>query len=355
MLFSSQISLNNLVTLCQAFRVAHGAGLPLVDVFEQQGRKGPYAARPIISRVAEKLRAGDALEDALRAESGHFPPLFISMITVGEQTGNLPEIFKELERYYRMQLTLRRQFITQIAWPVMELVGGIGAITLFILILGWLPVNDNPVNGRYFDPLGFGVGMSGAIRFLFCVGVFFGGLFLLYVVATRALGQKATIHRLILSIPGIGPCFQALALSRLSLALHLTMDSSLSMPKAVKRSLFASGNAAYEACGDRVASDLKKGDEVSEALGKCGVFPEEFIQAVHTGEVSGQLPEVMGQQAEHYHEQASYKLQILNRLLGVAVLGFIIILFVIAILRLAMFYMGMLDAAGSTDLSKPLY
>src|SRR5262245_48734299 len=71
-MFSSQISLYNLVTLCQAFKVGLSAGLPLVDVFEQQGRKGPYAARSVVSKIADRLRAGDALEDVLRAYSGSF-------------------------------------------------------------------------------------------------------------------------------------------------------------------------------------------------------------------------------------------------------------------------------------------
>jgi type IV pilus assembly protein PilC len=351
MIFSSQISLNNLVQICSALRVGHGAGLSLVDVFEQQGRRGPFAARSILSQIAERLRAGEALEDVLRTHTGHFPPLFISMVTVGEQTGNLPEIFKELERYYRMQLTLRRQFLTQIAWPVIELFLAVGAITFMILILGMIAPDD----AKPFDPLGFGVGVGGAVRFLGTTTVFFGGIALIYFVATRALGQKAAVHRFLLSVPGLGPCLQALALSRLCLALHLTMDSSLPTPKAVKRSLFASGNGAYEACSDQVASDVKRGGEISEAFGKCSVFPEEFVSAVHSGEVSGQLPEVMGRQAEHYHEEASMKLTILNRLASVGVLLFCAALIAFAILRMAMKVMGIYDAAGSTDLSKPLY
>jgi len=350
-MFSSKVSLPNLVTLCQAFRVGHGAGLSITDVFNQQARKGPRAAREVIGRIAQRLDKGDALEDVMRSQGGYFPPLFNSMVAVGEQTGNLPEIFKKLERYFRLQLTLRRQFISQIIWPVIQLVGSIGVITMLLLILGWIA----PAEGPPFDPLGFGVGPVGAVRFLLTVAVFFGSLFLIYFIATRALGQKAAVHRLILSIPGVGPCLQALALSRLALALQLTLDSSLSTPKAVKRSLWASGNAAYEAISDKVVADIKRGDELFESLSKPGVFPEEFLQAIHTGEESGQLSEVMGRQAEHYHEEASLKMTILTRLASIAVWAFVAALIIFAILRIAMKIPGIYEAAGSTDLSKPLY
>lgn len=350
-MFSSKVSLSNLVVLCQAFKVGHGAGLSITDVFKQQARKGPLAVRGMVGRIAERLEQGDALEDVLRTDGTAFPPLFISMVTVGEQTGNLPEIFRQLERYYRMQLTLRRQFLSQIVWPVIQLVAAIFVITLMILILGWIAESPEMA----FDPLGFGVGLPGAARFLITVAVFFGGIFLIYFIATRALGQKAAVHRLLLSVPGVGPCMQALALSRLALALQLTMDSSLATPKAVKRSLWASGNAAYEATSESVVSDLKRGDELHDALSKPGVFPDEFLAAIHTGEVSGQLPEVMGRQSEHYHEDAQHKMTILTRLASFAVWGFVALLLIWAILRIAMKVAGIYDRAGSTDLSQPLF
>ncbi len=352
MLFSSRISLKSLVTLCHAFRVGHGAGLSLVDVFKQQATRGPSDARPVISRIAERLKQGDALEDVLKTEGGAFPPLFVSMISVGEQTGNLPEIFRELERYYSEQLSLRRQFIIAIAWPVIELGLAILAITFLILVLGMLPTGEG---GKQWDPLGLGVGPFAAVRFLILVFMFFSGLFALYYFVTRVLGRKEAVHRILLSIPGIGGCFQALALARLALAMKLTLDSSLPTHKAVKRSLLACGNGAYEACAENTASEVKRGETVTDACSHCHVFPEEFLQAMHSGEESGQVPEVMARQAEHYQEEASMKLVILNRFASVGVWLFIACIIIFAIFKIALTIFGVYEAAGSTDLSKPLY
>ena len=63
----------------------------------------------------------------------------------------------------------------------------------------------------------------------------------------------------------------------------------------------------------------------------------------------------MGRQAEHYHEEASYKLTILTRLASFAVWGFVAILIIIFIFRMVFMYLNVLDNAGSSDLSKPLY
>ncbi len=337
----SPTSLSNMAALCHAFRVGHNAGLSLVEIFQQQARKGPLAARPLISRVAERLEQGVSLEDALKAEGSAFPPLFVSMATVGEQTGNLPEVFHELEKYYRAQLTLWREFIAHSVWPMIQLIAAIVVITLMILILGWL--SNNP--DRAFDPLGFGVGPVGAVKFLLSVAIFFGSLGLIYWVATRAMGQKVAVHRLLLQVPVIGPCLQAVALSRLARALKLTMDSSLAAHRAVQRSLLVSGNSAYEACADAVAAQIKRGREIAEVLRECDLFPEEFLQAIHTGEQTGELPEVMGRQADYYQEEAGRRMRTLTIVASFLVWLFVAALIIWAIFRIALSIFGVYEDA----------
>src|SRR5436309_9197827 len=164
MLFSSRLSLSNLVELSRALRHYLGAGLTLRDVFRQQADKGPLRVRPIAGRIRDALEQGDSLEAALERERSAFPPLFLSMAGVGEESGNLPEIFHELENYYLLQQKLRRQFISQIAWPVIQLVMAIFVVAGLILILGIIAEirgADKP-----FDPLGLGTGEGAAIRFL---------------------------------------------------------------------------------------------------------------------------------------------------------------------------------------------
>jgi type II secretory pathway component PulF len=341
MLFSSRLPLTALVSLCQSFRVSLAAGLSLVDSFKQQAKKGPLVARPVIGRMAGRLEEGDSIEDVLKAEGKHFPPLFVGMVVVGEQTGNLAEIFRELENYYREQLTLRRSFLAQIVWPVIQFVAAIFVICLLLIILAWIAPNPESA----FDPIGLGVGMPGVLRFLGLMTLLIGGGAFVYWFATKALGQRATVHRFLLNVPGIGPCLQALALARFSLAMKLTMDSSLSTHKAVRRSLQATGNGAYDSCADTVVSGIKKGDDVSQALTRCGVFPEEFLHIVATGEESGQLPEVMDRQAHYYQEQASLRMKVLTIFAWFAVWGMVAVLIIFAIFRIALSVMGVYNDA----------
>jgi MSHA biogenesis protein MshG len=170
MFFSSRLSLSSLVALCQSMRVGLSAGLPLVKVIRQQAKRGPLKARPVMERIGDRLEKGESLEDVLEDEGKYFPPLFNSMVAVGEQAGGLPEVFRELERYYREQLSLKRRFLALAAWPLFQFFAAIAVITFMLLILGWIAPDEKSA----FDPLGFGVGPAGAIKFLIGVGVFLG-------------------------------------------------------------------------------------------------------------------------------------------------------------------------------------
>src|SRR5580700_5128694 len=102
MLFSSsKCPLADLVIWCRNLHHSIGAGLPLVRIFRQLGKSGPRRMRELAKEFETKLSAGTSLEDALEPYRKVFPPLFIEMAAVGEQTGRLEDTFRELEQYYQ--------------------------------------------------------------------------------------------------------------------------------------------------------------------------------------------------------------------------------------------------------------
>lgn len=310
--FSRQLPLSSLIELCRALRHNLSAGLSLLDVLRQQASRGPLAVRPIARRLTDRLSVGDDLETALEGEQAHFPPLFLSMTEVGEQTGTLPEVFAELEKYFLLQQKLRRQFWTMSAWPLFQLFAAFFVVAGMLFILGIL--------GSDFGPLGPSfIGVGGSLKFL---AYSFGSVALvvaLYFLLTRSLQQRATVHAILLRVPILGPCMEAIALARFCLCLHLTLDTSLSLPKALRLCLRATGNGHFLARSDVIGQAIRDGDDLSEALAKGRLFPMEFLNIVATAEEGGRLPEVMEQQAEYYHEEAERRLKALTAAASVLV------------------------------------
>ena len=97
---------------------------------------------------------------------------------------------------------------------------------------------------------------------------------------------------------------------------------------AVRLSMRATGNAAYEAHTEPAVVGLKAGDDRAVALGKATVFPPEFLDILENAEEGGRVPEVMRLQGDYYEEETRRRLTILSRAaswgLYVAISGLII-------------------------------
>jgi type IV pilus assembly protein PilC len=341
MLFSSRLSLASVIELCRVCRHYLGSGLTLRDVFRQQATRGPGRVRAAASRISAELEEGGSLEYAMKRQGNVFPPLMTSLVSVGEQTGMLPEVFTELEKYYVRQQQLRRQFIAQTAWPVFQFVAAILVITGFILLLGLIPQETGPF-ALHWDPLGLS-GPGGAAIFLASV---FGVLLFLavaYFAATRLLRGRAFVDGFLLGVPLVGRCLRALAMTRFCLALRLTLETGMPITRAMKLSFRATDNAAFIARLDRATASVKQGNELTASLAATGMFPEEFRHILSVAEESGRLTEVLRQEADHYYDEASRRMSAvtvaLTILVWLMVAGFIIT----AVFRIFLAYLDLIN------------
>jgi type IV pilus assembly protein PilC len=343
MTFSQRLPLSDVIVLCKLLRHYVSAGLTVTQVFRQQAEKGSLRLRPAAARIAGALEHGEALEDALAPEAELFPPLFVHLIRVGEQSGMVPEVAGELEKYFSRQQKLLRRFVAQITWPVIQFFLATVVLALLIWIMGLIG-ESRPAKER-LDPLGLGLlGGRGAIIFLVVVYGTLAGLAAAYFFARRTLSGRATVDARLLRVPAIGPCLQALALTRFCTALALTGETGMAIQRALNLSMRATGNEAFAAYGKKAETAVKKGDELTRALVRTNLFPEEFLHVIAVGEESGQITEVLRQQAIYYDEEAGRRLTILAAVAGRGVWLLVAAFIVFAIIRLYSFYLGALNA-----------
>jgi type IV pilus assembly protein PilC len=344
MLLSPRLPLPSLIELCRVGRHYLGSGLTLRDVFRQQARRGPSALRPAAGRISAALERGDTLEEAIKREGTLFPPLVVSLVGVGEETGMLPEVFGELERYFVRQRQLRQQFLSRIAWPAIQFFLAVLVLAGLIFVMGFI-AEMHGSGTQAFDPLGLGLsGAGGALIFL---GVIFGTLLAgwgVYLLLTRGLRQKPAVDRFLLGLPALGPCLRALALGRFCLALRLTTETGMSIARALRLSFRATGNSAFAEGSAAAEAAVKEGEDLTLALVRTGLFPEDFQRIIAVAEESGQLHEVLKHQADHYHEEASRRLAVLTSLAGYAVWLTVAVFIIVAIFRIFSWYLNLLNS-----------
>jgi type IV pilus assembly protein PilC len=311
-LFSSKLSLQQVINLCHALRIQLGAGLTLRDVFRRLSEKPNGGLQGIASRIRERLERGESFQDAVKPEEHYFPPLFVSMASVGEETGSMAEIFHELEHYFRLQQTHRRQVRAKCVGPIMQFVAAICVISLLIWVLGIIGAS-----GGSKAPAVLGLsGAGGAITFLLGNALFVAMIFIAYRLFTSTMGRRSALDAVVWRTPVLGPCIRALVMGRFSLAMQLTLDTAMPITKAIRLSLHACGNQAFADQGPDMEVAIREGRDLTAALGLGPMMPSDFISMVAVGEEGGRLVEIMKHQAAHYQEEAGFRMQTLSRFIS---------------------------------------
>ena len=336
---AARISLRELTGLSRRLSTALGAGIDVRKAWAREASgRGPTALRRRLGEISGAVAAGYGVAEAIDSTGEYFPSMFREMVHVGEESGQLTEIFRHLAEHYDHQLKLRRMFLASIAWPLIQLSAAIFVVGLLIWIMGMMPKG---LDGEPIDILGVGlVGTSGLLIYsaLVCLGALC--LAAIYEAIRRGLVWTRPLQRAVLRIPVLGNCLETLAISRLAWSLHLTMETNMDLQHALRLSLRSTRNAAYIDDSERIVSQVRMGGEINEALAATGTYPRDFLDALEVGERSGRLPETMAILSQQYQERARGALATLTVLAGFAVWGAVALLIVLLIFRLMMFYVG---------------
>jgi type IV pilus assembly protein PilC len=113
-------------------------GLPLVPSLETASRSisSRRVAKAVESSIAT-VREGKSLADSL-TKTGVFPDLAAEMITVGEQTGALPQMLNSVAEFFEEDVATALAAALALIEPAILIV--MGVVVVFILISLYLPI-----------------------------------------------------------------------------------------------------------------------------------------------------------------------------------------------------------------------
>lgn len=344
MLFSARIGLRELAQLCRRLSTGLEAGVDVRRVWarEREGYLSPTLRRHF-EEMIEAINRGETVSDALAETGSYFPPLFLELVNVGEQTGKLAEVLKRLANHYEHQLKLRQIFIGAITWPMMQLIMAVGIIGLLIYIMGFLPKGED---GKPFDILGLGlIGSQGLIVYLIVIGALVAAIAIVIQAIRRGLVWTRPIQLALVKVPGLGKPIETLALAQFSWTMYVTLEAGMDLLKALPLCLRSTGNAHYTDHTSDIIQEIRHGGEITHALADTKAFPRTFLDSMHVGEESGRLPETLAILSEQYQDQAKRAMAAMTVVGGFMVWGLVGMIIIMAIFRIASFYLGILNSA----------
>ena len=114
----TRVKVRDKITFADNLGSMIGAGLSLsraLDVIERQSSNTRF--KELVKSIAHKVRNGSSLKDALAERKDVFPPVFISMVGAGEESGRLPESLSIVAEQLTKSYELRRKIKGAMIYP----------------------------------------------------------------------------------------------------------------------------------------------------------------------------------------------------------------------------------------------
>ncbi|MEO5348982.1 MAG: type II secretion system F family protein [Magnetococcus sp. YQC-3] len=247
---------------------------------------------PVLAAMVEDIHSGSRFSAAVQAHPHVFPPLFASLIQVGERTGKLEEIFANLAETLKWEEELLSQTRKALRYPLFV---GVMVLALFFFLMIYLA----PRLLSFLPQMGAVLPLHTKILIGLSQFVIHWWPVLIIVPLLAYGGSRLACHlsprlrllrdRWLLRVWFFGPLLRKVHLVRFANTLALMYRSGVSILDAMGSTAGLSGNRAMQQAIEQAQQRISEGGAVSASFQQEDLFPPPLPRLLQVGEEAGQL------------------------------------------------------------------
>ncbi|TCC99767.1 type II secretion system F family protein [Pedobacter psychroterrae] len=297
----------------------------------------------IYKEIKEKVINGESLARAVKG-TGKFSDYDFFSIEIGEETGNLAEVLKDLAVYYKRKVEQRRKIVAALTYPAIVLCTSAAAV--FFMLRFVVPMFSD-VFKRFGGKLPWMTDMvirsSKLMGALFLPGVLVLGLLISFLYANRNKHRFRDLSsRLVLKIPLIGELVTKIYLARFCNTMRLLISTKIPLLRAIAMSRHTIGFYPVEQSLKKVELEIMAGKSLHLSLQEFSIYPPKMIQLVKVGEEINKLDYFFENIADQYVKEVEHQTSTVSKLIEPLIIIFLglVVGFILISMYLPMFEMG---------------
>lgn len=313
-LLTPSVRIEDLIIFCRQMYSLTKAGVPIIRAMSGLTETKSIRLRFALRDIIDQLEKGRNLSSALSQHPKVFNQLFVSIVHVGENTGQLDVSFKQLADYLERDRETRKQIKAATRYPtfvVFALVAALVVLNIFVI----------PIFADMFES--FDTELPLMTRILIGTSNFFvtqwhlilAGILLLVVITKKYLdtqqGRLAWDH-FKLKMPVFGDILERSILSRFSRSFSLMLNSGVPLTSALSLVAEAVDNAHMHRAIIEMRRRIEKGEDLARVSRASGLFTPLVMQMISVGEETGRVDELLKEVAEFYEQEVEYDIKSLT-------------------------------------------
>ena len=336
--FRKRLGLQELVMFCRQMYSLTKAGVPIIKAIAGLAESTDQESlRDSLRKLSKDLAGGKSLTLSMQEQSDIYSSLFISMVNVGENTGRLEDVFKQLADFYSMEYETRKRISAAMRYPtlvILFIAAAMVVLNIFVI----------PVFSQMFAK--FGVDLPLTTRILIGTSNFFvqywpimaGVAVALPILIRWSLNKKSVRlawDRVKLRLPVMGSIIDRSLLGRFSRSFSLMLQSGVPLNLALSLVAEAIDNKFLEERILDMRRQIEQGNSLSTVATQSKMFTPLVLQMFSVGDETGRVDELLQEAADYYEREVDYDLKSLTAKIEPILLIFVAV--IVAILALGIF------------------
>ncbi|PQJ76528.1 type II secretion system F family protein [Polaribacter glomeratus] len=313
------------------------AGMTLKDALllnaeEQKKEKD----KNLINALVTDLINGKNLSDSIKNQK-EFSAYEYHSLRIGEQTGTLQKVAKELGVFYKRKNEQRRIIISALSYPIVVL------FTAFLAILFML---------QFVVPMFADIFKQNKVELpwitkkimiasnLFQEYWWFVFLCIIAIIITKQLVKKKVWYQkhtslILLKTPLIGEFIRKVKIAQFTQAITLLTGAKVPLLNGIQLTKKMIGYFPLEVALEKVEEDILKGKSLHQSMGTHKIFDKKMISLIKVADETNQNETIFKRLTEQYNEEIEYK----SKMISATIEPFIILILgaIVATILIAMY------------------
>ncbi len=307
--------IEELILFAKQMSTLFKAGIPITRAMNSlaQTTHNEYL-KEILEHSIKQLESGQPLSKGLGKYPEVFPPVFLSVMKVGESTGRLDDAFEQLSFYLERDKMIKDKIKEATRYPTFVLVflaAAFVALNIFVI----------PKFAGVFTKMSLELPIY--TKILLATSNLFVNYWpwmlvsvAIFIIALRQYISTDSGHFLFdkakFKIPYIGEIIRKATLARFCRAFALTQQAGVPLVKALNLVANAVGNVFVADRVKSMRSGVERGDNLTNTATATGLFTPLVLQMIAVGEETGQVDEMLIKVAEFYEDEVNYEIKFLS-------------------------------------------
>jgi len=307
------------------------AGVPIMRALAglQQSTANTSLAE-VIGDLRTSLDSGRELSAAMRSHPKVFGPFYVSVIRIGESTGELDQSFNRMFDYMEFDKEIRDRIKAAVRYPI--IVVSVIAVAVAVVNIWVIPAFAAIFEAQK-------VPLPLLTRFLIATSNFFLAYWpaMIAALVISIFGVQLYVgtdqgryawDRWKLKLPFAGPIILRATLARFARGMSLAVRAGVPIVQAMSVVSEVVSNAFMSLRIQHMRDGVERGESVLRTATASGIFTPVVLEMISVGEETGELDSLMEEVADMYEREVDYDIKnlaaniepILTVVLGVMVL-----------------------------------